>query len=297
MAKRKAKELTEFQFALLLSLPVLIFLVLIMIYPLVYAAWMSVHRIMFFGGYRADFVGLENFIEIIRSDDFWHATWVSIRFTIESVVLTMLIGLGLALLLARPFPGRNLVRTLVILPWALSVYGTGIMFNYLARGQTGLGTAIAAALGFEGSIGFLDRAFIIETLVIANAWNMAPLVAFFLLANLTTIPRRLYDLADIDRMNRLEKFLHVSLPPLRFTLFVFTCVTTVLSLKAFDLVFMLSGGGPGKTSTTITYELYKVTFKNLDFGYGAAMSFYLLALIVGSTLVLYFAWGRREASR
>ena len=96
-------------------------------------------------------------------------------------------------------------------------------------------------------------------------------------------------------MSRVETFLNVTLPPLRFTLFVFTCITTVLSMKLFDFIFVLSGGGPGTASATLTYRIYKESFKDLDLGYGAAMSFMLLALILGTTLLLYAVWGRREA--
>ena len=208
----------------------------------------------------------------------------------------MVIGLLIALVLNRKMRFAGLVRTIVILPWCISLYGTGVIFSNLAKGQTGIGTAIAYALGFDEAVNVVNRQWVIEVLAVGNAWNMAPLVAFFLLANLKTIPSRLYDLAAIDRMSRLETFLNVTLPPLRFTLFVFTCITTVLSMKLFDFIFVLSGGGPGTASATLTYRIYKESFKDLDLGYGAAMSFMLLALILGTTLLLYAAfWGRREA--
>ena len=89
----------------------------------------------------------------------------------------------------------------------------------------------------------------------------------------------------------------MTLPPLQFTLFVFTCITTVLSLKLFDYIFVMTGGGPGTASATLTYQLYKISFIDLKLGYGAAMSFLLLFMIVGSTFLLYFIWGRREANR
>jgi multiple sugar transport system permease protein len=293
--QRRSAELSNLQFALLLALPVLLFLVLVVAYPLGYALWMSLHQIVFFGGYRATFIGLENFADVLDDKKFWWSAWVTFRFTVESVILAMAIGLGLALALNRPMRLGGLVRTIVILPWCVSLYGTGVMFSYLAKGQTGLGTAIAYAFGADEAVNFVNRDWVIEVLVIGNAWNMAPLVAFFLLANMKTIPSRLYDLAAIDQMSRLATFKNVTLPPLRFTLFVFTCITTVLSMKLFDFVFILSGGGPGTTSATLTYQIYKKSFKDLDLGYGAAMSFFLLAMILGSTLVLYLVWGRREA--
>lgn len=293
----RVRELSNLQFALLLAFPVLLFLVLVVAYPLGYALWMSLHQIIFFGGYRANFVGAENYIGTLSDPRFWWSAWITIRFTLESVILAMAIGLGLALILDRPIRMAGLVRTIVILPWCVSLYGTGIMFSYLARGQTGVGTAIAYAFGADEPVNFINQTWVIEILAIGNAWNMAPLVAFFLLANLKTIPSRLYDLAAIDRMSALQTFWNVTLPPLRFTLFVFTCITTVLSMKLFDFIFVLSGGGPGIASATMTYNIYRISFKDLNLGYGAAQSFFLLVLIVGSTLLLYFLWGRKEAAR
>jgi multiple sugar transport system permease protein len=149
-------------------------------------------------------------------------------------------------------------------------------------------------LGSSLSVDLMTREIVIEVLAFGAAWTMAPLVAFFLLANLKTIPRRLYDLAALDRLSRFETFWNVTLPPLRYTLFVFTSIITVLTMKLFDFMFVMTGGGPGTSSATLTYEIYKVSFKNLDLGYGAAMSFYLLFLILASTFVLYLVWGRRE---
>ncbi len=293
--KQYTAELSNLQFSLLLALPVLVFLVLVVAYPLGYALWMSVHEISFFGGYKATFVGIENYADVMRDRKFKQSLWITVRFTLESVVMAMVIGLMIALVLNRKMRCAGLVRTVVILPWCISLYGTGIIFSHLAKGQTGIGTAIAYTLGIEEAMNVVSRQWVIEVLAIGNAWNMAPLVAFFLLANIKTIPSRLYDLAAIDRMSGPGTFLNVTLPPLRFTLFVFTCITTVLSMKLFDFIFVLSGGGPGTASATLTYRIYKESFKDLDLGYGAAMSFMLLALILGTTLLLYFLWGRREA--
>ena len=293
----RTAELSNLRFALLLALPVLVFLVLVVAYPLVYAFWMSLHRVIFFGGYRTEFVGLGNYATMVADHRFWWSAWITIRFTLQSVVLAMAIGLGLALLLARPMRFAGLVRTIVILPWCVSLYGTGIMFSYLATGQTGFGTALAYFFGGSQPVNFVNQRWVIEVLALGNAWNMAPLVAFFLLANLKTIPKRLYDLAAIDRLTALETFWNVTLPPLRFTLFVFTCITTVLSMKLFDFIFVLSGGGPGTTSATLTFTIYRISFRDLNLGYGAAQSFFLLFLIVGTTMTLYFFWGRKEAAR
>lgn len=288
------RELSNTQFAIILVLPVLVFLVVVIVYPLGYAFWASFHRIIFFGGYRTNFVGLKNYADVLRSPDFWNGLGVSLRFTAESMVLTILIGLGIALTISRAFPGKRIIRSLVILPWAVSRYGVGIMFKYLWRGYTGLPTALAYLLGFETRIDMLNEHTVIEALAVGNAWNLAPLVAFFLLANIETIPSRLYDMAEVDNLGTMGRFFYVTLPYLRYTLFVFTAIVAVLSLKIFDYVFVQTGGGPGKASAALTYEIYKESFKNLNLGYGAAMSFYLLVLILALTISLYLVWGRKE---
>ncbi len=292
--RRRMRELSNTQFAITLVLPILIFLIVVIVYPLGYAFWASFHKINFFGGYRVTFIGFKNYADVLKSPNFMNGLFISLRFTAESMVLTILIGLGIALTLARAFPGKRIIRSLVILPWAVSRYGVGIMFKYLWRGYTGLPTALAYLLGFETRIDMLGQHTVIEALAVGNAWNLAPLVAFFLLANIETIPSRLYDMAEVDNLRTWGRFFNVTLPYLRYTLFVFTAIVAVLSLKVFDYIFVQTGGGPGQTSATLTYEIYKESFKNLNLGYGAAMSFYLLVLILALTFTLYLVWGRKE---
>jgi multiple sugar transport system permease protein len=294
---KRSAEISNFQFALLVTVPVLCFLVVVVAYPLVYAFWISFQEVSFFGGYSTEFVGLQNYKAVLADTAFWRSLWISTRFTIESVIATLIVGLALALIL-RDLTGRlKWLRAIIILPWAVSPYGAGILFAYMGRGQTGLGTAVAAFFGSTSTLNLIAANGVIEYVAVGAAWNMAPLLAFFLLANMTTTPKRLYDLAAIDRMNRLEVFLHVTLPPLRFTLYVFTCITTVLSLKAFDYIFTMTQGGPGSASSVLTYQLYKISFVNLELGYGAAMSFFLLAFILLMTFLIYVVWGRREERR
>ena len=296
-SSRRSSELSNLRFALIVSIPVLLFLLLVVAYPLAYALYLSFNQIQFFGGYSAEWAGFTNYVNVVKDGDFWSSLWLTLVFTLETVILTIAVGMALALILKRLPQGWRWLRALIILPWAVSPYGAGIFFGYLGRGQTGVGTALANMFGSSATINFISAQFVIPYLAIGAAWNMGPLVAFFLLANMLTIPLRLYDLARIDRMTPLETFWHVTLPPLRFTLFVFTCITTVLAMKTFDYIFTETQGGPGSASSVLTYTLYKISFVNLDLGYGAAMSFFLLAVILVSTGMIYLLWGRREERR
>ena len=292
---RRMRELSDLQFAVILTLPVLIFLLALVVYPIGYSIWLSAHKTTFLGGLKFHSVGLDNYIGAISSDSFWNGVWVSMRFMIESLVLTMTIGLGIALILNYPFKLSGLIRSVSILPWAISAYATGILFKYLLRGKSGFLTFVSYGLGFDQVIDMLNRNTVVESLALGNAWNMAPLVAFFVLAGLQTIPSRLYDLAKIDEFNVFERFYHVTFPHIRYTLFVFTNIVIVLSLKTFDYIYVQTGGGPGETSATLTYQIYKESFLSMNLGYGAAISFYLLLIIVVTTLLLYVVWGRKES--
>lgn len=287
-------EMSDLRFALIIAIPVLLFLIVVVAYPLAYAFYLSLNDVRFFGGYSADWVGGQNYAKVVADGDFWASLRLTLIFSAETVVLTLAVGMALALILRRLPHGWRWLRALIILPWAVSPYGAGIFFGDLGRGQTGIGTAIASLFGSHATFSFISANFVMEYLAVGAAWNMAPLVAFFLLANMLIIPPRLYDLARIDRMSSFETFRHVTLPPLRFTLFVFTCIVAVLAMKTFDYIFTETQGGPGSASSVMTYTLYKISFINLDLGYGAAMSFFLLGAILVSTGLLYALWGRRE---
>lgn len=292
---RRMRELTDLQFAIVLTTPIIIFLLALVVYPLGYSLWLSSQKVNFFGGLSFKYIGPENYKTAISSPGFWNGLVVSIRFMVESLILTMGVGLGIALILNRTYRFGGIIRSLSILPWAVSRYATGILFKYFFRGKSGIFTFLAFAMGIEESVDLLNKNVVVEALSIGNAWNLAPLVGFFILANMQSIPSGLYDLAKIDNLGWFQQFWHVTLPHIRYTLFVFVNVIAVLSLKTFDYIYVQTGGGPGTASSALTYQIYKESFINMNLGYGAALSFYLLILIFVITLLLYFFWGRKES--
>ena len=174
---------------------------------------MSLHKVSMFGGLKFKFIGFSNYLKVVTNEKFWDALFVSIRFTIESTILTLLLGLLIALILSKPFRYKTLIRSMIIIPWSISLYGCGIMWAQIGRGQTGLFTAIYHLFGGDDKVNLIGKNYVIELLALGNAWNLSPLVAFFLLSNISTIPKRLYDLADIDKMSNFEKFWNVTFPP------------------------------------------------------------------------------------
>lgn len=291
----RSRDLSNLQFALLLTVPVLVFLLVLMVYPLCYALWLSMNNVQYLLGQRVvEYVGFENYIKAYQDVQFWHSTRVSLQFTVEAVVLAVSIGLGLALVMNAARKYSKILNTVIIVPWAVSTYGTAVMWFYLVSGQTGIFTTVCAWFGLPSGPNLLAPSLVVEVLAMGYAWNIAPLVAFFLLAGMKATPKRLYHLAQIDGLGFWGRFVHVTLPPLRFSLFVFTSIVTMFSLKLSDYVSIMTRGGPGDSSNVLPYYLYDISFQQLDLSYGAAMSFYLLALIVVAALLLYVVWGRHE---
>jgi multiple sugar transport system permease protein len=187
---------------------------LVVAYPLAYALYLSFNQIQFFGGYSAEWAGFTNYVNVVKDGDFWSSLWLTLLFTLETVVLTLVVGMALALILKRLPQGWRWLRALIILPWAVSPYGAGIFFGYLGRGADWRGHGACDMFGSSATSQFHLGPVRHAVSGDQAAWNMAPLVAFFLLANMLTIPPRLYDLAEIDRMTPLKPS-GVTLPPLR----------------------------------------------------------------------------------
>ena len=129
---RRSSELSNLRFALIVSIPVLLFLLLVVAYPLAYALYLSFNQIQFFGGYSAEWAGFTNYVNVVKDGDFWSSLWLTLLFTVETVILTLAVGMALALILKRLPQGWRWLRALIILPWAVSPYGAGIFFGYLA---------------------------------------------------------------------------------------------------------------------------------------------------------------------
>jgi ABC-type sugar transport system permease subunit len=208
----------------------------------------------------------------------------------EVTILCLLLGLGLALVLNSQFKGRGLLRALVILPWAVSEYSTAVVWRYMSSPSSGgLFNNILYNLGLISNyVSIIDTSTAPHILAIAYSWRLAPLGAFFILAALQVIPEDQYNAAKLDGAGPIRRFRHVTIPYLRYSLMIIAALTTLMAGTATDIVMILTGGGPAGATRTLTYDIYLDTFYRLDLGYGAAVSFALIGLVVilGTT---YFA--------
>jgi len=276
-------------FAYLLNAPALLAIFVLAGYPIVYSAWVSLHKFNLKRPNVFRFIGLDNYSEILKSPEFWSALWITVQFTVMVVALVAILGVLVALLLNQSFPGRGVLRTLILLPWAIPPVVNGLMWQWIYDSKigalNGLLTTIGAIREYRGWLSEPLSALL--ALVSADVWNTLPLAVILLLAALQRIPVELYEAARMDGAGRLQTFRYVTFPWIAQVLLVVLILQTLAAIRAFDIIYVLTGGGPGTATTTLTWQTYLTTFDSLDFGRGNAYA-YTVSLITFGFALVYF---------
>ena len=279
-ASRKGIGLTDPQFALLIVSGVILFHLIIIIIPLGYSFWLSLHETNVILRSQ-EYVGFDKWGEAITDKDTIAATLRSLYFAGVSVVLSFFFSLGIALVLNQEFPGRSLLRAMILLPWAVSEVVTATMWTIILEPSWGVLEGI-----FPG-VHWMNADWAMFWVSFAFVWHMAPLGAFFFLAALQTIPQDLYNSARIDRANVFSRFRNVTLPHIRYAVLIVLVVVTVEAFRQFDLIFSMTGGGPGTVTKILPLEIFEFNFKLSQYGLAAAAS-YILIIIATILAVIYF---------
>jgi multiple sugar transport system permease protein len=288
-------RLSDPSFAYLLNAPALLAIVLLVGYPILYSLWLSLHRYNLKRPRLFQFISFENYAAILRSPEFWAAFQVTLIFTALAVGLVVGFGILIALLLNEPFPGRGLVRTVALVPWAIPPVVNGLMWQWIYDAKVGALNGLLVSLGVLSTYrGWLsDPMGALLALVTAHVWNALPLAVILLLAALQTIPGELYDAGRVDGSGAWQLFTHVTLPWLAQPLLVVLILQTMLAIRVFDIVYVLTAGGPGTATTTLVWQTYLTTFDSLDFGLGNAYAYTVSLITLGLALVYFRILYRR----
>jgi multiple sugar transport system permease protein len=283
----------------LLLIPVFVALGLVSIYPILNGVWLSLTNTSL-ATQDDSFVGLTNYGALLGDDLFWNAWRHTMLFTVVSTLLETLLGLGMALLLAEQFAGRAVARAAMLIPWAMPTVVTSKMFGWLFDGQHGAINFLLRAAGLIRDninwYGSVDHA--LGTIIIADVWKTTPFMALLLLAGLQTMPASLLEAARIDGARPWQSFWFIRLPMLSSTLLIAGMFRALDAFRVFDIVYVLTGGGPADSTETLSTLSYKVLFSTLQFGYGSAISTAMFAtealLAIGFGI---FIRGRMRAMR
>ncbi len=286
----------EGRFALALLVPSVIAVFGIVVYPILKTLYTSLYAVNSPLPGHYNFVGLRNYTFALRQAEFWSAVERTAYFTFLSTGLELVLGMLIALLLNAPLRARWLFRTIVVLPWALPTIVNGAMWRYMFNAQYGVVNAALTQLHIIGSYeAWFSKPFLSLNLVIlADVWKNTSLVAFVLLAGLTTIPRVLYEAARVDGYGPVGAFFHITLPLLRPVIVIVLVLRTIEAFKVFDIIYVMTGGGPANGTQSIAFYTYQRAFSDEFFGYGSALA-YLIVLFILGFAVLYIRLLRSDA--
>ncbi len=262
-------------------MPALALLSVVTLYPIAYVFYLSLQRkLLIFNISR--FIGLENYVFLLRDERFWNALRNTVYFTAVSVTLELVLGLCIAMLLNRHFRGKGMVRALVLLPWAIPTVVSAKMWEWMYNTDFGI---LNYLLGIK--INWLGSPFwALNAAIFMDVWKTTPFVAILLIAGLQVIPEDLYRAARVDGAGSWHVFRKITLPLLKPVVLVVLLFRTLDAFRVFDAVYVLTGGGPANTTETLSIYAYKILFQTLQFGYGSTLSV-IVFLCTGMISIFY----------
>jgi ABC-type sugar transport system permease subunit len=278
---------------LIFLVPSMTVLIVILFYPLAYSLGLSFYN-YYLPVPRTTFVGLDNFRFILADDAFWDALGVTAKFTGAAVAIEVVLGIAVALLLDTRIPARRFVTTVVLLPMAITPAVAGLLMRWMFESNWGLVNYFLGLVGVRGPGWTGDPAWALWSIVLADAWQNTPFVILVVYAGLQSVPVEPLEAAMVDGASRVQTLAHVVFPFLRPLVLFVLIIRSMDAFRIFDQVFVMTGGGPGTTTQTITFYNYVMAFRQLRMGRASALgviTLLILSLVIGAWIYLLY---RRE---
>jgi multiple sugar transport system permease protein len=280
----------ELRHAYLFTAPTVLFALVFILFPVVGTFITSFFRDVSY--LPKELIGLKNYLHLLSDHHFWRSTLFTLLFVVVSVALEAVLGMGFALVLNEKLRIRGLLRTVILIPWAIPIAISARIWQLIYNYDYGVLNVLALKIGIASTpinwLGTPLGAFV--SLVISDVWKTTPFMTIILLAGLSTIPQDVYKQAMIDGTTFFQRFAKITLPLIRPVLVVALLFRTIDAVRIFDLIYVLTGGGPGGSTTSLSLYAYNF-FLAGDFGYGSGVSI-ILFLIAFSLSVLYLKLGR-----
>ncbi|AEM77974.1 carbohydrate ABC transporter permease [Thermoanaerobacter wiegelii] len=279
--KNSKFQLSEATLGYILVAPALLCIIAIALYPVLNTFKLSLYYMKLQLVGLTHFVGFQNYALLFHDPRFWSATSNTIIFTVVSVTLELVLGMIMALLMNKKFKGTGLARAAVLVPWAIPTIVSALMWKFIYNDQFGVLNDILMRIGlihsYRAWLGTPSLA--MGAAIFADVWKTAPFMALLLLAGLQNISHDLYEAARVDGAGSIRQFFSITLPLLKPTILVALIFRTLDAFRVFDLIFVMTGGGPGNSTETLSIYAYKTLFRNLDFGMGSAIAVIIFVFV------------------
>jgi ABC-type sugar transport system permease subunit len=285
--------------ALLFVAPAIIIILLVTLQPILSTLYLSLFESQL-GRFSVNvFRGLGNYIDLLKSPVFWSTIRRTLHFTLLSVGLELVLGIAVAQLIASHPPGWKFLRTSLIIPWAVPTIVTGMMWRWIYNADYGSLNGLLSQLGLikEYVPWLIQPTRAMNLVILADVWHTVPFVALILQAALATLPQEMEEAAAVDGANAWQRFWLIRLPLLRSAILVALVIRTVEAFRVFDIIYVLTAGGPAFGTVTISYLTYLETFNYGHIGNGSALSFLISIFSFALALIYIRLLYRREDSR
>jgi multiple sugar transport system permease protein len=262
----------------LFVLPAMLVLALVLVFPLVYVILTSFQGAGSSPGLRPT---LANYTQLLQDARFGTALWNTVVFTVVSVVFHLLLGVAAALLVHRPVVARAFFRIALLAPWTVAPVVVGVVWKWMYNAQFGIINDVLLRLGVlsEGHAWLGDATFAMPALVLANVWRGFPFIMIVALAGLQAIPIEQYEAAAVDGATSVQQFRYVTLPNLQYILYVSGLLDTIWMFRHFDLVQVMTAGGPAGATDVLSTLIFRTSFEYLQFPYASAMAVAMFAAL------------------
>lgn len=281
----------------ILVAPALLLLLFVFAYPIGRAFWLSFFAQNLGTKLEPVFAGFANYGRMAGDGRFWQSLWNTTVFTVSTVVLELILGMGIALVLNQSFRGRAAVRTIAILPWALPTAIMALAWTWIFNAQYGVWNDILLRLGLikEGINWLGDPTLAMMAVIAADVWKTTPFISILLLAGLQSISSDLYEAHAIDGANPWQSFRQITLPLLMPQVLIAMLFRFAQAFGIFDLIAVMTGGGPAGATEVVSLYIYATVMRYLDFGYGAALVVVTFLLLVTAVAIASFVLSRLRA--
>lgn len=268
--------------AVMLLAPLAALVGLIVVYPVLRLFYTSLFEHSLTSGLPPRFVGLENFGLVLDDPAFWTTLGNTLLITVVTVPGALVVGLAMALMANMPFRRQWPVRLSLLIPWALPLAFAGLIFAWFFHSEYGVVNDVLRRFGFRPVIWFNSPSWAMAAICLTIIWKTSSFMALIILAGLQTIPRSLYEAADVDGAGKLRQFFEITLPLLKPSIIVALIFRTITALQTFDIPYTMTGGGPGNSTATLAMYIHQNTVSFLDLGYGSALAvvMFFLSMLV-----------------
>ena len=279
--------------AYLFLIPALVLFLLFIAYPVfntIKTSFYSLRIQTIMQGGR--FVGLQNYVKLIQDETMLTSLVFTVGFTLVSVVLETVLGMACALIMNRTFKGLGFVRAMILVPWCIPTIVSGLMWSYMFSESFGVINQALKAVGLSPIMWVTGSKGAFASMIIADVWKTSPYMSLLLLSGLKTVPADIYEAASIDGAGKIQQFFFITLPVIKPVVLVSVMFRTIQSFRIYDLVKVLTDGGPNQATQSLTMYTMKQYFTFGDLGYGAALA--VLTFVVSLIIAMLFYDGMKS---